>query len=130
MALKIGVKQQERNTWVVSLDGALEAETAAAFGQRIQPLLETRGATMVLDMAGLDYISSAGLREIFKAQKVQRAVQGKLVFLHLQPQIRKVFDIVNALPSMSIFSSLQEMDAYLDNMQKQVTDPDGYDASK
>lgn len=130
MALNIGVRQQAKNAWVVSLDGALDADTAAAFGRRIQPLLETHGATLALDMANLDYISSAGLREIFKAQKAGKAVQGKLVYLHLQPQIRKVFDIVNALPSMRIFSSLQEMDDYLDSMQKQITDPDGYDASK
>jgi len=67
------------------------------------------------------------LREIFKAQKAQKMVQGKMVFLNLKPQIRKVFDIVNALPFMRIFSSLQEMDDYLDAMQKQVTEEGDFD---
>jgi anti-anti-sigma factor len=122
MALKVSVKQQAKNAWVVSLEGSLNSDTAQAFGERMRPLLNTAGSTLVLDMEGLEYISSAGLSEIFKAQKAQKAITGKLVFIHLKPQIRKVFDIVNALPSMRVFSSLQEMDAYLDAMQKQVTE--------
>jgi anti-sigma B factor antagonist len=127
MALKISVKQQAKNAWVVSLEGSLNSDTATGFGERIQPLLSTAGSTLALDMQGLEYISSAGLREIFKAQKAQKMVQGKMVFLNLKPQIRKVFDIVNALPFMRIFSSLQEMDDYLDAMQKQVTEEGGFD---
>ncbi len=40
------------------------------------------------------------------------------MFMHLQPQIRKVFDILNALPTLRVFSNIQEMDQYLDTMQK------------
>jgi hypothetical protein len=40
--------------------------------------------------------------------------------MNLQPQIKKVFDIVNALPSMKIFASVDELDDYLDAIQKRV----------
>ena len=124
MDLKVSVNKKALNAWVVSLEGSLDSDTASGFGERIRPLLDMPRFTLVLDMDGLQHISSAGLREIFKAQKAQKAVHGKLVFMHLKPQIRKVFEIVNALPSMSIFTSLLEMDKYLDRMQKQVTHPD------
>jgi hypothetical protein len=39
------------------------------------------------------------------------------VFINLQPQIKKVFDILNALPSLKVFASIQELDGYLDAMQ-------------
>jgi hypothetical protein len=38
--------------------------------------------------------------------------------MNLQPQIKKVFDILNALPTMQVFASIEEMDRYLDAMQK------------
>ncbi len=123
MALKVSVKQKAPDGWVVTLEGSLNSDTAPLFGERVRPLLKAPRSTLVLDMEGLEYISSAGLREIFKIQKAQKAAQEKLVFMHLQPQIRKVFEISNALPSMRIFASLQEMDEYLDRMQKQVTHP-------
>ena len=127
MTLNISVKQQAQDAWVVSLEGSLNSDTALAFGERIRPLLNRPGFTLVLDMDGLKYISSAGLREIFKAQKAGKAASGKVLFMRLQPQVRKVFDIINALPSMRVFSSVQEMDDYLDTMQRQVTHPDEFD---
>ncbi|MGD2270109.1 MAG: hypothetical protein PVI06_06895 [Desulfobacterales bacterium] len=41
--------------------------------------------------------------------------------MNLQPQIKKVFDIINALPSMQIFASIEELDEYLDAIQKKAT---------
>jgi anti-anti-sigma regulatory factor len=43
---------------------------------------------------------------------------GKIVLLNLHPQIRKVFEIIKALPSEQIFESVEELDQYLDTMQK------------
>jgi len=41
---------------------------------------------------------------------------------HLKPQIRKIFDILKALPVESVFESMQEVDNYLDAMQKEKTE--------
>jgi hypothetical protein len=40
----------------------------------------------------------------------------------MQPQIKKVFDIVKALPDVPIFKDDAEMDEYLTHMQNQVLD--------
>jgi hypothetical protein len=39
---------------------------------------------------------------------------------NLQPQIRKVFEIIQALPSLNIFESVEELDRYLAAMQRKV----------
>jgi len=43
-----------------------------------------------------------------------------MVFINLQPQIQKVFDILKAIPSLKVFASIQELDRYLDLMQKKA----------
>jgi hypothetical protein len=43
-----------------------------------------------------------------------------LHLINLQPQIAKVLDIVKALPGISVFKSLKEMDEYLAAMQRKV----------
>ena len=40
--------------------------------------------------------------------------------MKLKPQIKKVFEIIDALPSMNVFSGVQELDDYLDAMQQQA----------
>lgn len=104
----------------VALDGALNTDTAPAFERRLQDVLEAGHQLVVLDMKDLDYISSAGLRVIFKAAKQARAGGRSLAAANRKPHIDKVFDILKALPDMAVFANDQELDDYLDAMQRKV----------
>ena len=75
---------------------------------------------IVLDMRNLDYISSAGLRVIFKAAKAMKGAGRSLAVANRQPQIEKVFEILHALPDMAVFTNDEELDEYLDAMQAKV----------
>jgi anti-sigma B factor antagonist len=51
------------------------------------------GERLVLDLGGVDYISSAGLRVLMLAAKQVRAQGGMLVIAALQPVVREIFEI-------------------------------------
>ena len=48
-----------------------------------------------------------------KQRKRRRERGGKIAFINLQPQIKKVFEILNAMPAFKVFANLQEFDDYL-----------------
>ena len=73
-------------------------------------------------MENLDYISSMGVRVIIKTQKKMKSLSGSSKLMNLKPQVEKVFEIINALPSDQVFSNEQEMDEYLDKIQKKVAE--------
>ena len=104
----------------VALSGALNTDTAPDFEQRLQAVIADGHQLTVLDMKDLDYISSAGLRVIFKAAKQTKAAGHRLAAANRKPHIDKVFEILKALPDMAVFANDQELDDYLDAMQKQV----------
>jgi anti-anti-sigma factor len=106
----------------VSLAGALNTDTAPAFEGRLQEVVDQGLALTVLDMKNLDYISSAGLRVIFKLAKQVKAKGNRLAAANRQPHIDKVFEILKALPDMAVFANDEEMDAYLESMQDQTRD--------
>ena len=83
-------------------------------------MLAAKVQALVLDLAQLEYVSSAGVRSIFRARKLLAARGGTLVLANTQPQVQKVFDIVKAVPLSEIFRSVQEADAYLDRIQKRI----------
>jgi anti-sigma B factor antagonist len=111
---------------VVHVGGRLDAMTFGELDEAMLALLPRvdEGGTVVIDLAGLEYVSSAGLRSFARIRKTMRAHGGHTLLLNPQPQVRKVFDIVKAVPLSEVFTSTQELDAYLDRMQRQITEGD------
>ena len=120
MTLKVDCEQKAADVFLVHLDGSLNSSTYPTLEEQMNTVLEKSPRIIVLDMQQLAYLSSAGIRIILKARDALKKNEGKMVFMHLQPQIRKVFDIISALPSMKVFRSIEELDEYLDAMQKAV----------
>lgn len=108
----------------VAMVGALNSDTAPAFEETLDAAIAADWQLVVLDMGHLEYISSAGLRVIFKAAKALRLAGRSLAVANRQPQIEKVFEILQALPDMAVFASEQELDDYLDAMQAKVRSGD------
>lgn len=122
MSLTIDHQQQDRGLATLAIGGRLDAQTAPELDAAAVTAGEgvNDNATIVLDMKGLDYISSAGLRSIAKLRRAMQARGGTVLLVNPQPQVRKVFDIVKAVPVNEVFTSIAELDAYLDTMQRKV----------
>lgn len=118
MSLNVLVSSRQTGVYVVKPQGRLDSGTYLMLEKKVDSLLESATRVLILDMVDLDYISSAGVRVIFKVKKGLSASGGQLMMANLKPQIRKVFEIINALPSMSVFKNIEEADAYLDAMQR------------
>jgi anti-sigma B factor antagonist len=101
----------------IALRGRLDTETAPTLDQRLDPLIASPAVTAALfDLAGLEYIGSAGIRVLIKARKTLEARGGGMAVANLQPMVRQVFEIVKALPATDLFATDAELDAYLDKM--------------
>lgn len=129
MSLQIVIDPPTGRQQRVALSGRVDTHTHLELDQRLAPLLGNAGLdNLVLDLGGVDYISSAGVRSVFRARKALSARGGKVLVLNPQPQVKKVFDIVKAVPLGDVFRSTAELDAYLDKMQKKVLAGDDDDA--
>lgn len=120
MTLKVEYEQKAADVFIIHLQGSLNSNTYPSLEDPLNEILQKKPQIIVMDMEHLEYLSSAGIRIILKSRDAIKKNEGKIVFMHLQPQIRKVFDIINALPTMQVFKSIRELDDYLDAMQKAV----------
>ncbi len=118
--LEITVENQPEGRVRISLKGRLDTQTYAQCEQRIKPLLTAATRVLVFDMDQLDYLSSMGLQVLMKTTRALAAHGGKCLLTRLQPPIRSVIDIANALPAQNIFASVEEADRYLDVIQRRV----------
>jgi anti-anti-sigma factor len=118
MALKVNSAETRPGVFTVSPIGTLDGNTYTVLEGTVEVVLKQLPDVIIFDMEFLDYINSMGVRVLLKTKKALENNDGKIIFMHLQRQIRKVFEILNALPTLQVFSSIEELDEYLDAMQK------------
>jgi anti-anti-sigma factor len=104
----------------VKLTGSLDTATAPELEKQLEPILAGTATNLLFDLAGLKFITSAGLRVFATARKPLVARKGNVSFVNLQAQIQEVFNIIQALPGVSVFESVEEMDRYLAARQRAV----------
>ena len=79
-------------------DGVLTLAVSGRLDTNTSPELEAEVKTdgvkeVIFDFAGLEYISSAGLRVLMGAQKAMMANGGKVKILNPNAMVRGVFDM-------------------------------------
>ncbi len=118
MSLAIEIYKSDGGKCRIELQGRLDTNTASEFDEKVGALDPQEFPIQVVDLAGLEYVSSAGVRSLFKARKAASDAGSQLLLVKPQPQVKKVFDIIKALPTTAVFESVEEMDSYLDAMQR------------
>jgi anti-anti-sigma factor len=124
MPLKID-QQEKGSITLLRLAGELDTATSPQLAPVMEGLAANTPPVLVLNLSELHYISSAGLRYVFQMKKLMKSSGGEFVISEPSPQVRKVFDIVKAVPVQSVFASAAELDDYLDKMQRQVSEGEG-----
>jgi len=99
--MNIVVEKEEART-IVKVSGCINAGNSSELEKKFSEVIESGSTFLVVDMSGLEYISSAGLRVMLSAYKKIKAVNGRIVLCALQEIVREVFDL-------SDFSSLFEI---------------------
>ena len=90
-----------------------DSVTAPALERDLAPILNGAATVLVLDLTGLAFMSSAGIRVILTARKRLAARGGTVLLASPQPQVAKAFDIIRALPDLALFKSVAELDEHL-----------------
>ena len=84
-------KNTNETELTVALTGRLDTTTAPELEKELKTSLD--GVTaLIIDMAALDYISSAGLRVLLSAQKTMNK-QGEMKVVHVNETIMEIFEV-------------------------------------
>jgi anti-sigma B factor antagonist len=113
MALEVNTAIRSPGIFVVTPIGSIDGTDQGMLEEKIDSVLKQNPEVIIFDMERADYLNSMGIRVLVKTKNAMKQRGGKIAFINLQPQIKKVFDILNALPAFKVFANLQEFDDYL-----------------
>lgn len=93
-------KTQKGNSLYFALEGRLDTNTAPELEAAIKGSIDGV-EELTIDMQGLDYLSSAGLRVLLGAQKTMNK-QGNMRVTHVNDTIMEIFEVTGFADILTI----------------------------
>lgn len=100
-ATSISISKLE-SSGVIAPAGSLDGLSSPELERQVGALIRSGLRTLVFDLSGLDYVSSAGLRVFIVAAKQLKATGGGAQFTALTPEVRNVFHISGLLTALDV----------------------------
>ncbi|MDL1902486.1 STAS domain-containing protein [Anaerolineae bacterium CFX9] len=78
---------------MVEISGRVDSTNANELGDALGQQLELGAAHLVLDLSAVDYMSSAGLRELVTAFKKARKISGDVRLVQPSPRVLEILEM-------------------------------------
>jgi anti-sigma B factor antagonist len=111
--MKIAITEV-KNASLIAISGRIDSETSPEVAQAFQTVQDQGQYNLLVDMAGLEYISSATLRALMAAQRASKRTQrGEVTLLRVPESIYNVLDMAGLVEIFRIVedpSTLPELE--------------------
>ena len=102
------IEENQGGINIFKLNGRLDSNTSQGFEKKIFQAIDDGSKSMIIDFKELEYISSAGLRVIFKATKALKREEGKMMLCDMQDYVKEVFEITGFDSFLQIVGSMDD----------------------
>ena len=93
--VNVDAREAEPGRWEIAVAGEVDLENAGALEQHLQDVITNRARSVVLDLGGLTYLDSAGLRALFTLANRLELLQVRLqIVLPADSPVRKAVMLV------------------------------------
>ena len=93
---------------VVTVNGRVDSAAAPELDKTLQDLLSNRRHQIVVELADVDYMSSAGLRALVSALKEAKKGGGDVVLARPSDRVREVVDLAGLAPVFAMYDDVVE----------------------
>jgi anti-sigma B factor antagonist len=104
--MEINVKSIGQVT-VVEIAGDIDSNTAPQAQERVLPLVQP-GSKILLDMSGVEYMSSAGLRMLLSMYRQISRGDGSIVLVGLSEEIKDTMSVTGFLNFFTTHDTVDE----------------------
>ncbi|HNA89023.1 MAG TPA: STAS domain-containing protein [Anaerolineales bacterium] len=101
------LNDEKENAFIVTASGRIDSETAPAFDAELVRAIEIN-SNLVIDLKGVDYMSSAGLRAVTKASQSAQKAGGIVKLASVPQEIMSVMYTVGLDQKISCFATVDE----------------------
>ncbi len=97
-----------RRVTLVEVSGRIDSTNAIQLGETLNSQIDAGRLQLVIDLSGVEYMSSAGLREMVAALKKVRNLNGDLRIATPSERVKEVLDLAGLSAIFQIFPTQVE----------------------
>ena len=105
--MEISTKDMKRVS-LVTVSGRVDSATAPDFEKALQALVQANRSQIVLDLKGVEYMSSAGIRGMVSALKAAKNGGGDVRLAHPSARVKEVLELAGLVSIFTIYDDLVE----------------------
>jgi anti-sigma B factor antagonist len=91
--LDVQARALDADRFLVTAAGALDLLTAPQLADALQPLLDTGGRTVLVDLSAVTFLDSTGLTCLIAAYRTTRNTGARLALIAPSPPVRRMLDL-------------------------------------
>jgi anti-anti-sigma factor len=93
--ITVSSKALAKNYWQINLAGRLDSNTSITLEEILQEaLIDNKQYRLIVNLDGVEYISSSGLKALVSAWRTARDNGGDVLLTNLQARIQEIFDMI------------------------------------
>ena len=105
--MQIDLSTQDGIT-ILKVNGRMDATTVNEFTEECQKHIKNGSGRFIVELSGLEYISSAGLRGILTIGKSCKAAKATLAFCAMQAMVADMFKLSGFTSILTVYATLDE----------------------
>ena len=105
--MEISTKDMKRVS-LVTVQGRVDSSTAPDFEKTLQALIQSNRTQIVLDLAGVEYMSSAGIRGMISSLKAAKSGGGDVRLAQPSQRVKDVVELAGLTSIFTIYDNLTE----------------------
>lgn len=100
--------EEKGDVVLVRVKGRLDAASSPQLEKKINSIIETGHFKLILNLAGVDYLSSAGMRLMLSVSKKLKHLEGKVIACSLSEEVMDVIKMAGFHQVLEIYPTEEE----------------------
>ena len=103
--MEVGTTEYKRCS-VVTVSGRVDSNTAPEFEETLKKVIEEGQRNVVLELGGVEFMSSAGLRGMVSSLKACKGSGGDLVLASPSARVSEVLQLAGLTPLFNVYDDI------------------------
>lgn len=114
----IETKPLSEHVWLITPRGRLEGSQTRQLASALTEQIDSGHRWLIVNMAGIDYVSSAGLKMLVSAWQRAREIKGDVVLVGLVPRVREIVQLIGLDLVFTITETTEQARTYVASKAK------------